>query len=226
MKPTAVVLLSGGMDSAVLLWHVKASGKVPFALSFDYGQRHVCELERAAELAEIAEVSWVAANLQPIQPLISKGSQTGVDLPPDGHYTEMSMKTTIVPNRNAIMLSIAVGFAIAHEMEHVYYAAHGGDHTIYPDCRPEFFDAFSRAMILGNGWDLINLHAPFIHRTKEGLVRLGTELGVPFEKTWSCYKGSGQNHCGTCGTCVERREAFQLAKVPDPTQYEAEFVKK
>jgi 7-cyano-7-deazaguanine synthase len=225
--PTDVVLLSGGMDSAVLLWHVKSMDYEPFALSFDYGQRHKVELVRAKQLSSEAGVPWMVADISAIQPLIAKGSQTGLEQPPDGHYTEMSMKTTIVPNRNAIMLSIAVGFAVSHGMKRIWYAAHGGDHTIYPDCRPEFVKYFAEAMRLGNAWeDDIQVLAPFLEYSKSALVRIGVEYGVPFESTWSCYKGSGHSHCGTCGTCVERREAFQLAGVSDPTQYEAELKKK
>jgi 7-cyano-7-deazaguanine synthase len=128
------------------------------------------------------------------------------------------MRATVYPNRNLIMLSLAAGMAIVRGAEGVAYAAHGGDHPIYPDCRPEFVDAARQAFRVGN-WEPIDLIAPFITWKKEDIVRRGADLGVPFAETWSCYKGVRGGHCGTCGTCVERREAFSLAGVPDPTVY-------
>jgi 7-cyano-7-deazaguanine synthase len=214
--PDNVCLVSGGMDSAVLLWHLKPNVK---ALMFNYGQRHQLELLHATALCREAKVEYDVANLSEIKHLISKGSQTGGIEPPDGHYTELSMKTTIVPNRNAIMLSIAVGHAISIGAQEVWYAAHGGDHAIYPDCRPEFVFRFNQAMQEGNAWEHIHVNAPFVEKSKADLVTLGTKLGVPFQLTYSCYKGK-RDHCGTCGTCTERKEAFQLAGVEDPTVYE------
>lgn len=213
--PQNVALVSGGLDSAVLLWLSKPNVK---ALLFDYGQRHRVELDHAWRLCDEAGVSWDTVDLRNMQHIIAKGSQTGPDLPPEGHYTEMSMKTTIVPNRNAIMLSIAVGHAIAIEAKTVAIAAHAGDHTIYPDCRLDFIKSFDLAMQIGNAWTPIDIAAPFIKKTKTEIVQLGHTLGVPFARTWSCYTG-GKLHCGRCGTCVERKEAFQLAGVEDPTQY-------
>ena len=145
---------------------------------------------------------------------------------PDGHYAEETMKVTVVPNRNAIMLTIAYGVAAAQGDDAVAAAVHGGDHFIYPDCRPSFTDAFDtmqRAAL--DGYADVVLHVPFVHRSKADIVREGARVDTPFDQTWSCYKG-GDLHCGRCGTCVERREAFDLAGVPDPTQYEdAEFWK-
>jgi 7-cyano-7-deazaguanine synthase len=129
------------------------------------------------------------------------------------------MKATIVPNRNMIMLAVAVGFGLANGVEEVAYAAHAGDHAIYPDCRPEFVEALNGAVALCD-WRKIKLVAPFLKKTKADIVTLGDELGVPFVMTWSCYVG-GKNHCGKCGTCVERREAFDLAGIKDPTTYDA-----
>ena len=129
------------------------------------------------------------------------------------------MKQTIVPNRNAIMLSIAYGIAIAQGAELVAFAAHAGDHAIYPDCRPEFVESLETALNVGSSWDVpIRIRGPFLNSTKSDIVLTGYELGVPFSSTWSCYKG-GFLHCGTCGTCYERREAFKLAGVTDPTHY-------
>lgn len=137
---------------------------------------------------------------------------------PDGHYTEDSMKATIVPNRNAIMLAIGCAAAYSSSAEVVALAVHAGDHFIYPDCRPDFIDAFERMERLAMEMPTLRIETPFLRRTKADIVRTGADLGVPFEETWSCYKG-GTSHCGTCGTCVERREAFAVAGVPDPTRY-------
>ncbi|MCB1120019.1 MAG: 7-cyano-7-deazaguanine synthase, partial [Verrucomicrobiae bacterium] len=136
---------------------------------------------------------------------------------PHGHYEEENMKSTVVPNRNMILLSVATGWAVSLKADCVSYAAHAGDHAIYPDCREEFADALDKTMRLAD-WQEIYLNRPFVSWTKADIVRRGAELNVPFEKTWSCYEG-GDQHCGRCGTCIERREAFHLAGVADPTEY-------
>lgn len=213
--PEAIALMSGGLDSTVLVWTLKPGVKV---LLVDYGQRHRKELECARNICDELDIEYKTANLQGLNHFIHSGSQAGDEAPPKGHYTELSMKTTIVPNRNSIMLSIAVGWAVKLGIHDVYFAAHAGDHTIYPDCRAEFIDAFSHAMELANAWSPAVVHAPFVHMMKADIIRMGAKLGVPFEMTWSCYVG-GNLHCGKCGTCVERKEAFQLAGVEDPTKY-------
>ena len=150
--------------------------------------------------------------------LLGGSALTDSSIPlPEGHYAEESMKATVVPNRNMILLSLAAGHAISLQFNTVAYAAHAGDHTIYPDCRPEFADALDRTLKLAD-WSEISLHRPFVKWSKEDLVRRGNELAVPFEKTWSCYAG-GEFHCGKCGTCVERKEAFELVGLLDPTEY-------
>ena len=136
---------------------------------------------------------------------------------PEGHYAEDNMKATVVPNRNMILLSVAAGWAISSKYDRIAYAAHSGDHAIYPDCRNEFAEALDGAIRLAD-WHEVSLYRPFVDMTKADIVSLGAKLGVPFEKTWSCYKGQDL-HCGRCGTCVERREAFYLAGVDDPTTY-------
>lgn len=213
-----IVLYSGGLDSTVLLWSLRPNVK---ALLFDYGQRHKKELLQADIICMENHIEFQYADLSGIRHLISAGSQTGDEPVPEGHYAEESMKATVVPNRNAIMLSIAYGWAVATKSPSVQYAAHAGDHTIYPDCRPEFFDAFAQAMYIGNEWYTPTLVAPFIHLTKAAIVQLGASIHAPLDQTWSCYKG-GILHCGKCGTCVERKEAFKLAGVDDPTEYEDE----
>ena len=214
----AIVLYSGGLDSTTLLWLLRAEGRDVKALLVNYGQRHSIELSHAFNVCTDHGIEFDVANLRGISHLIRSGSQSGDDQPPEGHYAEMSMKTTIVPNRNSIMLSIAVGWAVATRCTEVYFAAHGGDHTIYPDCRPEFVDAFNKAMQLANAWSPVEVFAPFLGKSKADIVRLGDDLDVPFAETWSCYIG-GDMHCGKCGTCVERKEAFQLADMEDPTTY-------
>lgn len=138
---------------------------------------------------------------------------------PQGHYAEESMKSTVVPNRNMILLSLAGGHALSIDFDTVAYAAHAGDHTIYPDCRPEFANAMERALGLAD-WKKLSLHRPFVNLTKADLVEIGLQVKAPMEYTWSCYAGR-EKHCGKCGTCVERKEAFALAKATDPTEYEA-----
>src|SRR4029077_8680081 len=213
--PKAIALMSGGLDSTTLIWRFRPYVK---ALLIDYGQRHRKELEYARNICDAYDIECKTANLTGINHLIHSGSQTGDEPVPEGHYAEMSMKTTIVPNRNSIMLSVAVGWAAATGCSNVYFAAHAGDHTIYPDCRDDFVQAFNKAMILANAWNPVYVDAPFVSMTKAEIVKLGYKLGVPFEMTWSCYVG-GRLHCGKCGTCIERKEAFELAGVKDPTLY-------
>lgn len=213
-----VMLYSGGLDSTVLLYKLRQQGPVK-ALLFNYSQRHKKELTAGAEICRDLQNDYDYAHLRDINFLIAKGSQSGLEEVPLGHYAEESMKQTIVPNRNMIMLSIAIGHAVVLGAHNVYFAAHAGDHAIYPDCRPDFVDALNAASLLGNSWSPVRVHGPFLGLTKAQLVELGASLEVPFEKTWSCYKGEAL-HCGKCGTCVERREAFELAGVEDPTIYE------
>ena len=213
-----VVIHSGGLDSTVLLDHLRAAGDEVTALSVDYGQRHRRELDAAAEICRLADIPHRTADLSGIRPLLSGSSLTSDEVEvAEGHYTEASMRTTVVPNRNMILLSVAVGHALSIGAGRVAYAAHSGDHAIYPDCREVFADAMAEAIRLAD-WEPTELHRPFVGMTKADLVRRGAELGTPFGLTWSCYKG-GERHCGRCGTCIERREAFDLAGVPDPTEY-------
>jgi 7-cyano-7-deazaguanine synthase len=167
-------------------------------------------------------VPWKIINLQTLGGLLKgsslSDSEVGV---PQGHYAKDTMKTTIVPNRNSILLSCAVGVAVGNKIEEVWAAMHSGDHAIYPDCRPEFIDKLNELIPIANAWEnpIPKVIAPFIDMPKDAIVRLGSDLGVPYEHTWSCYEG-GEIHCGKCGTCVERQEAFHLAGVQDPTEYE------
>ena len=215
-----VLIYSGGLDSTVLLFDLLADGDSVLALSVDYGQRHRVELEHARRMAQSLGVEWQLADLSGITHLLTGSSLTSAEIAvPHGHYAEGTMKQTVVPNRNMIMLSVAAGWAIARRADRVAYAAHAGDHTIYPDCRPEFAAAVDAAFRLAD-WREIHLYCPFVTLTKTEIVSRGVQLNVDFGGTWSCYEG-GPIHCGRCGTCFERREAFLRAGVPDPTRYAA-----
>jgi 7-cyano-7-deazaguanine synthase len=223
---SAIVILSGGMDStaAAYLAHVQAvddDGVVEY-LSFDYGQRHVKELDYAAKTAAKLEGEHIVVDLSKVQDLIATSALTNDDIDvPEGHYEEESMKQTVVPNRNAIMLNIAVGRAVSIGAYAVFAGVHAGDHAVYPDCRPEFIDSITQlARVANEGFIDPNfvIRAPWLHLTKADIVRAGEDLDVPWKDTWTCYKG-GQIHCGRCSTCVERLEAFHEADVKDPVSY-------
>ena len=219
-----VAVVSGGLDSAVLAHHLRADGWELRLVSFDYGQRHVTELGHAARLGAALGVRHDIVDLRPVGALLGGSALTddAVDVP-DGHYADESMRITVVANRNAIFAQVAVGVAVADGADAVALGIHAGDHFVYPDCRPPFVEATEHlAKVANEGFvsEHFTVLAPFVAWTKAEIVARGDELGVPFEDTWSCYKG-GDVHCGTCGTCSERREAFELAGVADPTRYSA-----
>ncbi|WP_118136166.1 7-cyano-7-deazaguanine synthase QueC [Oceanicella sp. SM1341] len=216
---TAVVC-SGGLDSVSLAHVEAAAGRLSRLISFNYGQRHAKELDFAAAAARRLSVPHAVIDMRGIGAALTGSALTDDIDVPDGHYAEETMRITVVPNRNAIMLAIAFGVAAAAGDDAVATAVHGGDHFIYPDCRPAFTEAFARMQAAAlDGYAEIALHTPFVHRTKADIVTEGARAGTPFAETWSCYKG-GARHCGRCGTCVERREAFHLAGVADPTAYD------
>ncbi len=214
-----IVICSGGLDSVTLAYKVAREHELLGLVSFDYGQRHKKELDYAALAAKKLGVPHHVLDMSQIGAHLSGSALTDdVDVP-DGHYAEENMKVTVVPNRNAIMLSIGFGIAAAQQADAVAAAVHGGDHFIYPDCRPGFtksFEAMQKQAL--DGYANVSLYTPFVEISKGAIVTEGARLNVPFEETWSCYKG-GEKHCGRCGTCVERREAFDLAGVEDPTEY-------
>lgn len=215
-----IVICSGGLDSVSLAHMVADQHTLTRLVSFDYGQRHRKELDYAARAATRLGVPHDIIDMRPIGAALTGSALTdNIDVP-DGHYAEETMKITVVPNRNAIMLAIAFGVAAANKDDAVATAVHGGDHFIYPDCRPAFTEAFEvmqKAAL--DGYADVSLYTPFVHRSKADIVTEGAKHNTPFADTWSCYKG-GEHHCGRCGTCVERREAFHLAGVQDPTIYE------
>lgn len=230
-------IVSGGMDSVTLINFLKklvavraedklslrmagAAGieskdsEVPVhALSFDYGQRHKKELEFAKSNCKQLNIQHQVVDLTAITPLISDSALTGTADVPEGHYADESMKQTVVPNRNMIMLSVAIGYAENNGLKQVAIGNHSGDHAIYPDCRTEFITALNEAAKLGT-YNEVGIYAPFSDISKSDICAVGNTLGVDYEQTWSCYKG-GETHCGKCGTCVERLEAFDEAKSID-----------
>ncbi|MCB1225783.1 MAG: 7-cyano-7-deazaguanine synthase QueC [Verrucomicrobiales bacterium] len=217
-----LVLLSGGMDSVTALYWARREHEVVAALSFDYGSKHnTKEIGAAAWHCDHLGGLWHDVVRLPFVDELFESDllQSGGEVP-DGHYAEETMKRTVVPFRNGIMLAIACGLAESRGAEGVIIAAHAGDHAIYPDCREPFMQGMAAAMREGT-YARIELLRPFIDLDKTGIARMGAELGVDYGRTWSCYKG-GELHCGTCGTCVERREAFAQAGVADPTPYLAE----
>lgn len=217
-----IVIISGGLDSTTLLYWVLKHGYEPHALSFDYGQRHKKELDFARKTCGKLGVYHKIVDLGSIQELLKGSALTSESVEvPEEHYSHESQKITIVPNRNAIMLNIAIGYAVSIGADEVFYAAHYNDRTIYPDCRWEFVESIKISAKLANDNPRLKIVAPFVHKTKAEIVKIGSELGVPFEDTWSCYKGN-EKACGVCGTCRERIEAFQLNKLRDPTEYRIE----
>jgi len=221
-RPIAVSLLSGGMDSTVLAYDLVRNGYEVHLLSINYGQRHKTELEFAKKTAYKLRAEHKIVDFSGLNVLLAGSALTSKDVEvPEGHYSADNMAITVVPNRNAILLAIATGWAVSLGAEKVAFAAHSGDHAQYPDCREGFVNRMTSAMNWGNSafiHDGFHIDAPYVHITKADIARIGSGLGVPFEDTWSCYKG-GTTHCGRCGTCVERAEAFAAAHVSDPTIY-------
>jgi 7-cyano-7-deazaguanine synthase len=216
-----VVLCSGGMDSVTALHWARAHHAVTAVLSFDYGAKHNHkEIPLAAEQSALVGAPHRIIPLEFIGRLFTSDLLKSGGEVPEGHYADDNMKRTVVPFRNGIMLAAAAGFAESAGAEGLVIAAHTGDHTIYPDCREDFMQAMGAAMKAGT-YAGIELLRPFIAFDKAGIAREGAKLGVDFARTWSCYKG-GDLHCGKCGTCVERREAFLQAGVADPTVYAAQ----
>lgn len=218
MKTKVVVLVSGGMDSVAALYEAHQRYAVVGVVSFDYGSKHNHkEIPFAAWHSKKLGIPHRTIRLGFVDELFKSDLLQSGGTIPDGHYQELTMKQTVVPFRNGIMLSIAGGYAESIEANGLVIAAHSGDHAIYPDCREDFMKSMADAIRLGT-YAAVEILRPFIHNTKAEIARRGHKLGVDFAQTWSCYKG-GDIHCGTCGTCVERREAFMLAELPDPTVY-------
>ena len=214
----SVIIYSGGLDSTTLLYEEQA--RIALAVTFDYGSNHARrEIACARHHCEALAIEHLVIELAFMGRYFNSSLLSGADAIPSGNYDEANMKSTVVPFRNGIMLSVACGLAESRGLKRVLIANHGGDHAIYPDCRPGFVAAMDGAMQAGT-YDGVRLVAPYTDISKADIVRRGAALGIDYGATYSCYRG-GERHCGTCGTCTERRDAFRLAGIPDPTQYES-----
>lgn len=211
------MVLSGGMDSVTMLHEFHE--RIALAVTFDYGSNHGAREMKMAQLhCQRLGIPHKVISLPFIHEMFHSSLLEGADAIPEGHYADENMRSTVVPFRNGIMLSIAVGIAESHNLKRVLIANHGGDHAIYPDCRPEFIAAINKAAQAGT-YIGVAVEAPYTLWRKQDIALRGHELGVNYAETWSCYKGR-EKHCGTCGTCRERKEAFLLAGLEDPTEYE------
>lgn len=213
-----VLVYSGGLDSTVLLYKLLAEGHTVKALITDYDQKALHEIGCARSICKEVGVEHQVIDLKGLGPLLNSALTSEDQQMPLGHYSLESMKQTVVPNRNMIMLSIAAGWAISLKFDNIAYAAQAGDHQTYPDCREPFMQALDEVFQLAD-WHPVQLWRPFALKPKSTIVALGRELEVPFEKTWSCYQ-SVEVQCGICSSCIARREAFYLAGVEDPTLYQ------
>ncbi|WP_125784178.1 7-cyano-7-deazaguanine synthase QueC [Pseudoalteromonas rubra] len=218
MSEKVVVIYSGGMDSYTVLNKALKSGYEVYALSFNYGQRHVKELEVARQACDELGVAHKIVDISAINQLIGGSSLTDDIDVPEGHYEEESMKSTVVPNRNMILLSLAVGYAVSLKASKVFYGAHSGDHAIYPDCRPEFVKKMDDVCRIAN-YEEIEIVCPYLNNTKIEILTDGLKMGLDYSKTWTCYNGR-EKACGKCGACQERLEAFSLNQANDPLPYE------
>lgn len=213
----SVIIVSGGMDSITLLYDHK--DEIALGISFDYGSNHNArEIPFAKMHCERLGIKHITINLDFMHQYFKSSLLDGAEAIPEGHYADDNMKSTVVPFRNGIMLSIAIGIAESNNLDQVFIANHGGDHTIYPDCRPEFINAIDAAATAGT-YNNVKVVAPYTKITKSDIARIGKKLGIDYTETWSCYKG-GEVHCGKCGTCVERKEALAEAGIEDKTVYE------
>lgn len=213
----SVIIVSGGMDSITMLHEFEK--EIALAVTFDYGSNHAKkEIEFAKMHCNKLGIEHIIIPLSFMHDYFNSSLLEGAEAIPEGHYESENMKSTVVPFRNGIMLAIACGLAESRRLHSVMIANHGGDHAIYPDCRGTFIDSMSEAMAYGT-YEHVKINAPYTGITKTDIARKGALLGIDYSKTWSCYKG-GDKHCGKCGTCVERKEAFELAGVKDPTEYE------
>lgn len=213
---------SGGLDSTVLLYDLLSQGNTVTCVNFQYGSKHNgIEYYFASLICQIKRVPLVRVSMPEVFSCTSSSLIRHDIQIPEGYYTDKNMKSTVVPFRNGVFLSIAASMAEAFELDAISYAAHSGDHAIYPDCRQSFVNAIREAIQLGT-YKRIQTAVPYLTMSKTDIVKRGAELNVPFEKTWTCYNGDYEKgHCGKCGACVERKEAFQLSGVNDPTIYKS-----
>ena len=213
----SIIIVSGGMDSVTLLYDKQ--NEIALAVTFDYGSNHnKREIEFAKLHCQKLGIEHIIIPLHFIKDYFKSSLLNGADAIPDGHYADKNMKSTVVPFRNGIMLSIACGLAESRGLKKVLIANHFGDHSIYPDCRATFIESMNEAMAYGT-YNNVNIYAPYTNISKSDIARIGKKLKIDYSLTYSCYKG-GEKHCGVCGTCVERKEALSKAGIQDTTQYE------
>ncbi len=218
MQPKAVVIYSGGMDSFTVLHQARQQGYDVYALSFDYGQRHRQELDVAEAVCREHNIPHKIVDITAINQLLQGSSLTSTDIDiPTGDYEEGNMKSTVVPNRNMILLSLAIGYAVSLQAPKVFYGAHSGDHDIYPDCRPEFVDAMNDVSSIAN-YEAVEIVSPFLHESKQTILSTGLAMGLDYSQTWTCYLGL-EKACGKCGSCIERVGAFAAQGLQDPLPY-------
>lgn len=216
MTKDSVIVLSGGLDSTTMLYDY--ASRIALAITFDYGSNHNArEIDCARKSCKKLGIEHLVIPLDFMGKYFQSSLLSGAEAIPTGDYSEENMKSTVVPFRNGIMLSVACGMAESRGLKYVMIANHGGDHSIYPDCRPAFIKSMSEAMQHGT-YDHIEISAPYTDISKTEIVGIAASKGVDFSLTYSCYKG-GEQHCGQCGTCIERRTAFKEAGIPDPTIY-------
>ena len=215
-KPKCVVVLSGGPDSAVVAYWAKKEDFELYPITFNYGQIAVKETKSAQKIAESLGTKTKIVDLSALKDVFGEvTSLCNTNIPLTSEFSE----PIIVPFRNAIFLSVAVSYAVSVSADKIFYGAHGSDEPFYPDCRREFYEAFEKAARLGTG-EQISIQAPFSGKRKSEVIKIGTELDVPYEFTWSCYRDS-EKHCGKCESCVNRKKAFKEAGIADPSKYEA-----
>jgi 7-cyano-7-deazaguanine synthase len=220
MSKKVVIIYSGGMDSYTVLHKAMKEGLTPYALTFDYGQRHVKEVQVAKQVCHELSINHKVIDITSINQLIGGSSLTDNTIDVDlGNYQQSNMKNTVVPNRNMILLSLAIGYAVSIGAEQVYYGAHSGDHEIYPDCRPIFIEKMNEVAAVAN-YNVTQIHSPYLTTNKIGILKDGIDMGLDYSKTWTCYNGR-EKACGQCGSCIERLEAFKQNGITDPIPYEA-----
>tara|TARA_Y100001970_G_scaffold199256_1_gene242381 strand:+ start:859 stop:1515 length:657 start_codon:yes stop_codon:yes gene_type:complete len=214
-----VLVYSGGLDSFTLLNHSMDLGHEVFPITFNYGQKHIKEITYAANFCKEESLSLKLIDITEINSLLEGSALTDILEVPKGHYEDDSMKTTVVPNRNMILISLATAYAVTINADEVWYGAHGGDHAIYPDCRPEFVNKINETTLVAN-YSPISVKAPFINLSKDQILSLGIRLNLDYSKTWTCYEGK-ELACGECGSCMERLEAFTNNQLEDPLTYQS-----
>lgn len=215
-RPKIIHILSGGLDSTTALYFLRQKYQIVEAVTFDYNQRHKREIDSAKNICKQLKIPHRIIDIKNCNELMQGSSLTSKNIAtPHGHYHKSNMKNTIVPNRNAILINIAAGYAISKKIYALSLGVHAGDHYIYPDCRPAFIKSQQKTLSLANECNF-KILAPFLNKTKIEIVKIGHKLHVPFELTWTCYEG-GKKPCGKCGSCSERKEAFAKNNLIDPT---------